>query len=337
MKNIAIFGAGAIGKAASHIFQSEGYTVHCFIDNDEKKWGKTISNVPVIGLQEYCQLKRGYSICICCTASHRKSIIEQLTHIGISDFFVFDECKIWASDKRERVLSYAHPGDMEDVILYHVLHDVSDIFYIDVGSNDPWSYSVTKLFYDKGAHGINIDPLPEMVDLCEADRPRDINLCVGCGAERNKTQLYIQGALTGGGSTTIASNCKEDGQRAIDVDIVPLQDICEEIIPIDTGGGIHFLKVDVEGAEKDVLLGADFTRYRPWIIVMESTLPNTDIPTYGEWEPILLQHQYHLAFNYGVNRYYVADEKKDLDERFLDPAELRGYYRIYHAEVMDWM
>lgn len=306
-------------------------------DDASKKWGKKINDIPVLSVHEYSQVQRKYRICICCNAANRKSITEQLTHIGISDYFIFDECKIWASDKRARVLSYAHPGDMEDVILYHVLHDVSDIFYIDVGSNDPWSYSVTKMFYDKGAHGINIDPLPEMIALCEADRPRDINLCIGCGAERSKTQLYIQGALTGGGSTTVSSNCKEDGRRTIKIDIIPIRDICEKYIPDDTREGIHFLKVDVEGAEKGVLDGADFVRYRPWIVVMESTLPNTDIPSYMEWEGILLSLNYHFAFSHGVNRYYVADEKKELAERFLPPKELRKLYRIYHAEVMEWI
>lgn len=81
----------------------------------------------------------------------------------------------------------------------------------------------------------------------------------------------------------------------------------------------------------------DFVRYRPWIVVMESTLPNTNIPNYMEWVPILLCHHYHLAFDYGVNHYYVADERKDLDGRFLAYNKLRHYYRIYHAEVMDWM
>ena len=103
------------------------------------------------------------------------------------------------------------------------------------------------------------------------------------------------------------------------------------------GGGISFLKIDVEGAEEGVLNGADFVRYRPWIVVMESTRPNTDVPSYMEWEQILLSQQYHFAFSYGVNRYYVADEKKELDERFLSPQELRKLYRIYHAEVMEWM
>lgn len=41
---------------------------------------------------------------------------------------------------------------MEDIFLYHVLSDVAekDIFYIDVGANDPVNESVTCLFYNMG-------------------------------------------------------------------------------------------------------------------------------------------------------------------------------------------
>ena len=53
--------------------------------------------------------------------------------------------------------SYAQ--EYEDIILYAIIGDVSDGFYIDVGAYDPVDISVTKYFYDKGWHGINIEPL----------------------------------------------------------------------------------------------------------------------------------------------------------------------------------
>ena len=38
------------------------------------------------------------------------------------------------------------------------------------------------------------------------------------------------------------------------------------------GQPVHFLKVDVEGAEFEVLAGLDLGAIRPWIIVVESTV-----------------------------------------------------------------
>ena len=74
---------------------------------------------------------------------------------------------------------------------------------------------------------------------------------------------------------------------------------------------ISFLKIDVEGFEEKVLLGADFDKYRPEVIVIESTLPRTDIPCYDQWEYILIRNNYKFAFECGINRYYVAAEKED--------------------------
>ena len=63
---------------------------------------------------------------------------------------------------------------LEDMVLYCALKDVDKGFYIDVGANDPTNLSVTKFFYDRGWHGINIEPLPDKCALLAEMRPRDI-------------------------------------------------------------------------------------------------------------------------------------------------------------------
>lgn len=82
---------------------------------------------------------------------------------------------------------------MEDLVLYCALKDAignRNGFYIDVGANDPTADSVTKFFYDRGWHGINIEPLPDKCALLVEQRPRDINLCVGLGSKRDKMKIY---------------------------------------------------------------------------------------------------------------------------------------------------
>ena len=88
-------------------------------------------------------------------------------------------------------------------------------------------------------------------------------------------------------------------------DIETLTSIIANVQPQD----IHFLKVDVEGFERQVLEGYDF-RVRPWVICMESTKPNTEIPCYEEWEHILIDHGYALKKAHGINRYYVDLERE---------------------------
>ena len=74
----------------------------------------------------------------------------------------------------------------------------------------------------------------------------------------------------------------------------------------------EFLKVDVEGAEADVLRGADFSRFRPKVIVVEAIKPLSLEPAWDEWEPLLARHGYAYVWDDELNRYYVAEEARAL-------------------------
>lgn len=327
MKDVILFGSGKVGILALHKMESEKRNVIYFVDNDSKKWGKKCYDVPIISLQEYKALDREHDLIIACNEKNREEIVEQLEKENVIEYSYLDEWQL--VDSRERIISYAHPHDKEDIILYHVLHSKQKIFYIDIGSNDPFVASVTKLLYDtKDAYGINVEPQEEMYKLLCRERKRDINLCVGVGSKAQRTTLYVQGGL----STVVKENIVVDECPIQEIEIVTLAEICDKYVK--KGQDITFLKVDVEGMEGDVLKGADFNKYRPEIIVMESTLPTTQIPSYKAWEAILLNSNYHHVFSYGVNRYYVADEKaKEYDERFIAVENLEMLYSIYYATI----
>ena len=93
-----------------------------------------------------------------------------------------------------RFESYAQ--SLEDMILYCALKDVDKGFYIDVGANDPTVNNVTKFFYDRGWHGINIEPLPDKCLLLTEKRPRDVNLCVGLSNKHGKLGMFPYYELT---------------------------------------------------------------------------------------------------------------------------------------------
>ena len=50
------------------------------------------------------------------------------------------------------------------------------------------------------------------------------------------------------------------------------------------------------------------------------------------WENILLSNNYHLAYAYGLNRYYVANEHTELDDRFLPIQQLKQLYDITYVD-----
>lgn len=200
--------------------------------------------------------------------------------------------------------------DKEDLILAEILKDVVNGFYIDVGANDPELFSVTKLFYDCGWHGINIEPLPDMFYKLYCARSRDINLNMAAGANFDVLELNVAGM----GSSFIEGYA--ESYRKVLVPVWPLREVLKKIQPEE----IHFLKVDVEGFEKNVLLGMDWS-YRPWVICMESTIPGTLEPCYQNWEYILTERGYVLYCEHGINRFYV-DAKNH-------PELLEGKHETY--------
>ena len=71
---------------------------------------------------------------------------------------------------------------------------------------------------------------------------------------------------------------------------------------------IHFLKIDVEGAELDVLSTIDLTTWRPWVILLGAVSADGVRDDSPEIQQRLTSHQYVKAYHDGLNDFYVADE-----------------------------
>jgi FkbM family methyltransferase len=221
------------------------------------------------------------------------------------------------------LISYAQHA--EDIMLYRALKDLSHGFYIDVGAHDPEHFSVTKAFYDRGWSGINIEPEAKCYQRLLEQRVRDTNLRVLVADEEGSAEFF---ELDGTGLSTIdAQLAAEHSARGYRVGkvILPrktLQVICEEVGPLE----VHFLKIDVEGAEELVLRGASFTKYRPWIVVVESTKPLTGERSDRFMTEYLGAHGYSLVYFDGVNSFYLAGEHRALARFFDRPPNPFDHY-----------
>ncbi|EPJ88534.1 methyltransferase FkbM [Pseudomonas sp. CFII68] len=84
---------------------------------------------------------------------------------------------------------------------------------------------------------------------------------------------------------------------------------------------IHFLKVDVERHEEIVLRGMDFSRWRPWIILIETLWARDQT-----WETLVTGAGYQAILFDGINTYYLAEEHLALKPAFdIPPCNLDGF------------
>jgi len=234
------------------------------------------------------------------------------------------------------IMSYAQ--NFEDVLLKRLFPEHFSGFYIDVGACHPIVHSVTKLFYERGWHGINIEPIPSFSELLAHDRPRDTNLPIGLSNGEGTSTFYE--CLTKAGSSTFseaqAEVLRRTGYKLVEhsIPVRTLAQVCEQYAG---GRTIDFLKIDVENHEQEVLEGADWSRYRPRVILVEATRPETNIPNHENWEPLLLAAGYLFAFFDGLNRYYVRVEDRQLLPLLGVPANVFDDFElhVYHERIAE--
>lgn len=231
---------------------------------------------------------------------------------------------------RMKFVSYAQ--NYEDVMLWRAFRGVGKGFFIDVGANAPVADSVTYLFYEYGWRGINIEPVAQWFEMLAEIRPDDINLNVAIADAAETLTLYdVPDTGLATADPAIAARHRQEGRMVLEhhVPAVTLDAVCSKYAPAT----IHFLKIDVEGAEASVIRSLDLERFRPQIILVEATLPNSTEVHYIEWETLITSKRYDFVYFDGLNRFYVAQEVGHLRDVFSTPPNVLDDFMQYR-EVM---
>lgn len=203
-------------------------------------------------------------------------------------------------------------------MLVRALGHVPHGFYIDVGAQDPVQDSVSLAFYEAGWRGVHVEPIPEYAQRLEEARPDERVVRAVLRCEREPMMFYVV-ADTGmsTGDPQIAAQHLTAGftVSTLLVDSMPLSEILDGV----GGRPIHWLKVDVEGMEQTVLQSWGDSSARPWVVVVESTRPNSTETTHHEWEHIVFGLDYEFVYFDGLNRFYVSREHPELKAAFSTP------------------
>lgn len=176
--------------------------------------------------------------------------------------------------------------------------------YVDIGSGHPVEGSNTYYFYQQGWRGLCVDPVRMHCDIHGRKRSDDV-IVQAIIADYTGTGVFYERPDEPTVSTTIH---KFSSLNAVEY-LLPVLTIASLIrLYPEFSESPDILSIDVEGGERAVLEGIPFEEgWLPKIVILESCLPCTEIPSYEEWEHILLSHNYIYNKTYGVNRVYVHE------------------------------
>lgn len=224
-------------------------------------------------------------------------------------------------DIQLELISYGQ--NAEDVVLYRTFKDVRNGRYVDVGSGHPKFGSLTKNLYERlGWRGVDIEPLRFESDLLASARPFNRVLQCAIGSEAGTFDFY---RLTNNwGMSTLDPNIAAAHRRSgWDVVTETVEVRTLESVLVDTmEPEFELLKVDVEGRELDVLQSFDIAKWRPQVVLLESTLPASTVATDSEWEYILTDAGYTMCLFDGLNRFYCSPLALDLAPSLSVPANV---------------
>lgn len=173
--------------------------------------------------------------------------------------------------------SYAQTG--EDLQIAYLLGERRNITYIDVGCLWPVEHSNTYFFYERGGHGLCIDPNPTVAAEFRERRPRDVFLTCAISTEPGRAEYFMHENPV---FNTLSPQRAEDVRRKakgrpgrqvvdrIETDVLTLD---EAVVAADfetrCPSGLDVLSIDVEGLEKQVVESYSFTPLRPRLVVFE--------------------------------------------------------------------
>ncbi len=237
---------------------------------------------------------------------HRPPVSGHMSHVKHSD----------ATARLPLTLSYAQ--NLEDAHLEMMFADVQTGTYVDVGGGHPVADNVSFWFYLKGWSGLIVEPQAKLADAYRHIRPRDRVYQGLAGAVDSTVPFHQVEGLHGLSSMhrDAAERAEQFGAAFHTIDM-PVRRLDRLIA--DAGlAAVDFLKIDVEGAEAQVLAGLDLGRVRPKVIVVEAVNPGNPDGQTGAWEASILAAGYTHCFFDNLNRFYVSDEARELAERLPD-------------------
>jgi FkbM family methyltransferase len=168
--------------------------------------------------------------------------------------------------------SYSQAG--EDAIIRYLFGDygLTEITYLDIGTNSPIIGNNTYWFYKNGSKGVCVEADSTLINLIKLKRPKDKILNVGVSISKNSfADFYVfnQPAINTFDKFEAEKRLQSGLYNVIKVEKVALMNI-NDIISNNFNKFPDFLSLDIEGLDLDVLKSLDLNKYPIPVICVET-------------------------------------------------------------------
>lgn len=170
--------------------------------------------------------------------------------------------------------------------------------YVDVGASHPIECSNTWQLYRRGWRGLLIEPLPECWFALLRVRPGDYVCPVAAHGFKGHAQMGVCRTVS-----SFRPDWPIEPQCQLIAEVAPMREILSWYPSVRDR--CRLMSIDVEGLEKEVLEGMDWTTCRPEVLVVEYR--KYDPRTLGsdeshQWAPILKTAGYTLLRSTAYNQ-----------------------------------
>ncbi len=185
-------------------------------------------------------------------------------------------------------------------VLETVFPGVKNGFFLDVGSGDGTQLSNTKALEEQGWQGICIDPFPKNMEGRTCQMLKEVVF-----SETGKRMQFQASGDVGGIRDTLGKWKGEAlGARTVEFTTVTLRDVLENTRAPQF---IHFVSLDIEGAELEALKGFPFDKYRIGAMAVEH---NDEEPKRTEIEALMRRHGYRRVHSWQQDDFYVPERSR---------------------------
>jgi FkbM family methyltransferase len=196
--------------------------------------------------------------------------------------------------------SYSQFG--QDKWVFEVIFPgVKNGFFLDVGSADGTVASNTKALERRGWKGICVDPFPRNMQ----DRTCQMFKEVVFSERGKRIEFHMAGDLGGVADTLGRHKDFAKQARTVELTTVTLGDILERA---KAPRFIHFVSLDIEGAELEALMGFPFDRYSIGALAVEH---NYEEPKRSEITALMRDRGYERVHSCEVDDFYVPATKRE--------------------------